>query len=141
MESLQGLLSEHSLFMTLCPLTMSERGKILCFKLQKNSRNKRFIIHGQGMNISCHQSDGGETVCHRSAANMLPAVMPRCVLIKGLKDTRFPKRAWWELAGLLSPSLSFPLTSVFLSTYLRPSPLNANTNQHFMCPGAVKQPL
>lgn len=28
--------------------------------------------------------------------------------------------AWWELVGQLSPSLSFPLTSVFLSTYLWP---------------------
>lgn len=46
------------------------------------------------------------------------------------KGTCFPKgpnpahptvcAAWWELVGQLSPSFSFPLTSVFLFTYLLP---------------------
>lgn len=50
---------------------------------------------------------------------------------KNKKGWRFPKgfnwahpsvcAAWWELVGQFSPSLSFPLTSVFLSTYLWPS--------------------
>lgn len=39
-----------------------------------------------------------------------------------------------ETVGTSGPPFHFPLTSVFLSTYLLTSPLDATTNQHFMCP-------
>lgn len=92
-------------------------------------------------NISCHQS-----VCHRSTVNMSPVVMPRCVLIlKTIKRHKISQRTesstsysvcvMMGTSGPVAnpPHLYFPLTSVFLSTYLT-SPLDANTNQHFMCP-------
>lgn len=63
-------------------------------------------------------------MCNRSTINMLWIVLPRCVANGTYKGQDFPKTpvcaAWWELAGQLSPSFYFPLTSIFLSTYLWP---------------------
>lgn len=73
------------------------------------------------MNMSCHECDSGEV-----AANNDAKVCPHTHKTQKAQD--FPKNqvhstvyaAWWELVGQLSPSLLFPLTSVFLSAYLWP---------------------
>lgn len=82
------------------------------------------------MNISCHQSRR-DSVAQIYSQDIASSDVKMCPHIQKIKGSRFPKgfnwahpkvcAAWWELVGHLYPSLSFPLTSVFLSTYLWPS--------------------
>lgn len=77
-----------------------------------------------------------------STVNMLPVGMPRCVVIER-KCTRFHILQSGGLVGTSGPFIPLPLfsTDICLPLHLSlASPLDANTNQHFMCPGAVEWP-
>lgn len=151
MESLQGLLSEtgsaYSLFMKLCARQMNECGQV--YVLNGKTETSTSSYTAKAVN-SCHHSDSGETVCWRFTVNVLPIVMPKCVVIPTrIKRHKISQRteprtshSVCGLVGTCGPVVPLPLlppTSLPLHLSLV-SPLDANTNQHFMSPGALKQP-
>lgn len=121
-----------------------------------NECGNMYVLHCKTeASASCYLAKGVNTSCHKFVpqicSQLLPAVMLRCVLILTRAQRHMVSQRTkpstshcvWGLVGtsgsvvpllLLPPDICLPL---YLSLA---SPLDANTNQHFMCPGAVKWP-
>lgn len=101
----------------------------LCFKLPNT--NKRFIF--QQLEYQYPSVRVPQIFSQMPKYLLILTTAKRHKISQQANSTSYSVRLMVGTSGPVAISPCFPLTSVFLSTYLT-SLLDANTNQHFMCP-------